>query len=76
MHHHFTNKTGLFVSVLRQIDAELAAEINLIWTAEPDLWLGFRHCFHAYPDAILRPDRRRIMFLDAPALLGVKGLIP
>ena len=74
VHHHFTNKAGLFEAVLRQIDAELGAEIQLIWDAESDHWLGFRRCFHAYLDAILRPDRRRIMFLDAPAVLGVKGI--
>lgn len=74
VHHHFTNKTGLFEAVLRQIDAELGAEIQLIWDAEPDHWAGFRRCFHGYLDAILRPDRRRIMFLDAPAVLGVKGI--
>lgn len=74
VHHHFTNKAGLFEAVLRQIDAELGVEIQLIWDAEPDHWLAFRRCFHAYLDAILRPDRKRIMFLDAPAVLGLKGL--
>lgn len=74
LHHHFTNKAGLFEAVLRQIDAELAAEMEAIWAAEADPWLGFRNCYHAYLDAILRPDRRRIMFLDAPAVLGVKGI--
>jgi AcrR family transcriptional regulator len=74
LHHHFTNKAGLFEAVLRRIDAELAAEMQDVWDATPDPWDGFRACFHVYLDAVLRPDRCRILFQDAPAVLGMKAV--
>ncbi|MFN7695602.1 MAG: TetR/AcrR family transcriptional regulator [Burkholderiales bacterium] len=74
LHHHFGNKAGLFEAVLRQVDAEIAAEMQGVWDASTDAWEGFRACFHAYLDAVLRPDRRRILFQDAPAVLGMKSV--
>lgn len=74
LHHHFGNKAGLFEAVLRRIDAELGAEMNAVWEAAPDRWQGFRACFHVYLDAVLRPDRCRILFQDAPAVLGMKSI--
>jgi AcrR family transcriptional regulator len=74
LHHHFTNKAGLFEAVLRRIDAEIAAELQTEWEANPDPWTGFRACFHIYLNAVLRPDRRRILFQDAPAVLGMKSV--
>lgn len=73
LHHHFTNKVGLFEAVLRQIDAEIGVEIDRIWDSTLDPWLGFQACFHAYLDAVLRRDLRRIVFQDAPAVLGAKA---
>jgi AcrR family transcriptional regulator len=73
LHHHFTNKAGLFEAVLRQIDAEIGAELDVLWDSVPDPWEGFQACFHAYLDAVLRPDLRRILFQDAPAVLGVQA---
>lgn len=74
LHHHFGNKAGLFEAVLRRIDAEIAAEMQAVWEAKTDAWEGFRACFHVYLDAVLRPDRRRILFQDAPAVLGMKSV--
>lgn len=74
LHHHFTNKAGLFEAVLRRIDAEIAAEMQVVWEATPNPWDGFRACFHVYLDAVLRPDRCRILFQDAPAVLGMKSV--
>lgn len=74
LHHHFTNKAGLFEAVLRRIDAEIAAEIQVVWEATPGTWDGFRASFHVYLDAVLRPDRCRILFQDAPAVLGMKSV--
>lgn len=74
LHHHFTNKAGLFEAVLRAVDAEIGAELDRIHDREPDPWQGFRASFHAYLDLALRPDRRRILFHDAPAVLGTRAL--
>ncbi len=74
LHHHFTNKAGLFEAVLRAVDAEIGAELDLIYDAEPDTWRAFRACYHAYLDLALRPDRARILFRDAPAVLGARAM--
>lgn len=74
LHHHFGNKAGLFEAVVRRIDAEIAAELQAVWGARADAWEAFRACFHVYLDAVLRPDRSRILFQDAPAVLGMKSV--
>ena len=74
LHHHFGNKAGLFEAVLRRVDAEIGAELDAICAAEPDPWAAFRRCYHHYLDAALAPDRRRILFQDAPAVLGLKAV--
>lgn len=73
VHHHYGNKAGLFEAVVRAVDAEIGAEIDAAWQADADPWTAFRGCFHVYLDAVMRPDRRRIMFEDAPAVLGAKA---
>lgn len=73
LHHHFTNKAGLFEAVLHAVDAEIMAELDQIYAAEPDRWAALRACFHAYLDLALRPDRRRILFQDAPSVLGTRA---
>jgi AcrR family transcriptional regulator len=74
LHHHFGNKAGLFEAVVRRIDAEIGAEMQAIWETTSDAWEGFRACFHVYLDSVLRPDRSRILFQDAPAVLGLKAV--
>ena len=74
LHHRFGNKAGLFEAVLRRIVAGIGAEIAAIDAAEPDPWRAFCACFHGYLDAVLRPDRARILFQDAPAVLGVQAM--
>ncbi len=73
LHHHFTNKAGLFEAVLARIDTEIEVELDALWDTIPDPWLGFQACFHAYLDAVLRPDLARILFQDAPAVLGTRA---
>ena len=73
-HHHFTNKAGLFEAVLRAVDAEIGQELDRLYEAEQDRWAALRSCFHAYLDLALHPDRRRILFLDAPAVLGTRSI--
>ncbi len=74
LHHHFTNKAGLFEAVLRSIDAELCTELDAIHATHPDAWAAFRACCHAFLDESLKPDRRRILFQDAPMVLGLKAV--
>ena len=74
LHHHFGNKAGLFAAVLRRIDAEIGAETDAAWSAEGDPGAALSACFHHYLDAVQRPDRRRILFHDAPAVLGTRAM--
>lgn len=74
LHHHFGNKAGLFEAVLRRIDAEIGAEMQAAADASTDAWTAFQRCFHVYLDGVLRPDRCRILFQDAPAVLGMKSV--
>lgn len=77
LHHHFTNKAGLFEAVLRRVVEQLGDRLDGSWEGAlaegADRWTAFRRCFHLYLDEALRPDRRRILFLDAPAVLGAKA---
>lgn len=74
LHHHFTNKSGLFEAVFRAVDAEIGLELDLIYDAEPDPWRALRACYHAYLDLALRPDRARILLRDAPAVMGARAM--
>ncbi|MFN3970895.1 MAG: TetR/AcrR family transcriptional regulator [Gemmobacter sp.] len=74
LHHRFGNKAGLFEAVLREVDAELLEEVAQEWDGAKDRWMGFRACYHAYLEAALRPDRRRILFQDAAAVLGTRAI--
>ncbi len=73
LHHHFTNKAGLFEAVLRRMDAEIGDEIEAAWDPKLPSWTAWRACFHQYFDAVLRPDRLRLFFLEGPAILGARA---
>jgi AcrR family transcriptional regulator len=74
LHHHFGNKAGLFEAVLRRLDAEICTLIEAEWSAEPDSWRAFRLWYDRYLDEALHPSRRRILFQDATAVLGLKAI--
>jgi AcrR family transcriptional regulator len=74
LHHHFTNKAGLFAAVVRHIDAEITRETAAAWTTSPDCLTGLRNGLHAYLDATLLPSRCRILFQDMTAVMGMDGI--
>ncbi len=74
LHHHFQNKAGLFEAVFRAVDAEIGHDLDRIYEAEDDPWRGLTACYHAYLDLALSPDRARIMFRDAPAVMGARAM--
>ncbi len=74
LHHHFGNKTGLFRAVILRIDVEISAQIDAVWARRTDPWEGFQACYHSYIDAVLEPERRRIVFRDMPAVMGIEGV--
>lgn len=74
LHHHFQNKAGLFEAVFRAVDAEIGTELDAVYDAQSDPWAGLKACYHAYLDLALRPDRARILFRDAPAVMGARAM--
>lgn len=73
LHHHFTNREGLFEAVVRRIDAELAEGWGAAAAPHADAWAAFRAGFHRYLTDAMDPGRRRILFQDAPAVLGIRA---
>jgi AcrR family transcriptional regulator len=70
LYHHFGGKEGLLEAVVRQINSELAARFEAVWEATPDKRQAFRACCEAYLESALDPEIQRIIFIDAPAVLG------
>ena len=73
LHHHFTNREGLFEAVLRRIDTELAEGWGEAAAPHDDRWTAFRAGCHRYLTDAMDPGRRRILFQDAPAVLGTRA---
>ncbi len=75
LYHHFADKTALFAAVVEAEHAAVAASIEAAGEATPTdpvaaLLAGSQAFFAAMAD----PGRRRIMLLDAPAVLGREAL--
>jgi hypothetical protein len=56
--------------VVRQIDAEMSVRLKDECAREADPWQAFRLFCHSYLRLALEPETRRIVFRDAPAVLG------
>lgn len=70
LYHHFGGKDGLLEAVVRQIDAELGARLEAVWDATPDKRKALRATCGAFLDSALDPETQRILYIDAPAVLG------
>jgi AcrR family transcriptional regulator len=75
LYHHFGSKQGLFLAVVRQLDEELLARIAAASeaasdAAELDPAEQFLRACRAYLEVTLDPGVRRILLLDAPAVLA------
>ena len=68
IYHHFGNKQGLFRAVAEQIEAELLA--RAVSVTDPDPWLQVRRAFDVLIEACATPEIQRIIFLDAPRVIG------
>jgi AcrR family transcriptional regulator len=72
VHHHFGDKRELFVEVFEQVereinDAVVAAALKATSTGLEPFKAGCRQLFELFG----RPDLRRIVLADAPAVLGL-----
>lgn len=70
LYHHFGSKQGLFEAVVKNVQHRLAHAVVAASTADQDLWAAFVAGCHAWLEAATHPAVRRILLLDAPAVLG------
>ena len=74
MYHHFEDKRDLFRAVVEEVEAELdgivLVEARRVLAEASSEWEVFRAGHRAYLDVCMRPDVRRILLLDGPAVLG------
>jgi AcrR family transcriptional regulator len=68
--HHFGTKLGLFRAVVEALETELAEHIATAAMLGDDPMAHLRLGCLAFLDAALDPAVRRIVLLDAPAVLG------
>ena len=74
MYHHFEDKRDLFRAVVEEVEVEVdeivLAEARRVLEETSSQWEAFRRGHRAYLDVCLRPEVRRILLLDGPAVLG------
>ena len=70
LYHHFGDKKGLLRAVIEEIDTEMAERLNEISQHAPTRWQSLVNEWTAYIEMALEPEIQRIMFRDAPAVLG------
>ena len=74
MYHHFEDKRDLFRAVVEEVEAEvdgiILAEARRALEETSSQWEAFRAGHRAYLDACLRPEVRRVLLVDGPAVLG------
>ena len=70
VYHHYASRRGVFESVHRWAQQEVAAEIERATDGITDAWLSLETGSRAFLTASVRDDIRRILLLDGPAVLG------
>jgi AcrR family transcriptional regulator len=70
LYHHFAGKRELLHAVCERIEAELAAGVGDVVVAGAGPLETLRSGADYFLDAALEPEVQRIVFLDAPAVLG------
>lgn len=70
LYHHFGGKEGLFAAVVRALEDDIAARLTTVWNATPDPAAGLSAVCAGWLDLACDPGLQRILFRDAPAVLG------
>jgi AcrR family transcriptional regulator len=73
LYHHFGSKQGLFEAVIADLDARITQRIDAALPAGPPSVAGLAGACRAWLEAMLDPGARRILLLDAPAVLGQRA---
>jgi AcrR family transcriptional regulator len=70
LYHHFNGKSDLFLAVFEDVQREITERIEQAAQTEADLWLNFLAGCRAFLETCLDPHIQRVVFIDAPAVLG------
>ena len=70
MYHHFANKEDLFRAVLMEVEMEVGVRVTEAAMQGTDELDRLRRGCQAFLDTAMDPAVRRIVLLDAPAVLG------
>ncbi|NJN97053.1 MAG: TetR/AcrR family transcriptional regulator, partial [Anaerolineales bacterium] len=70
LYHHFSGKSDLFLAVFEAVQREISQRIEQSAEAAPDGWDAFLAGCRAFLETCLDPQIQRIVFIDAPAVLG------
>src|SRR3954453_11943628 len=70
LYYHFEDKRDLFRAVYAEVDRELVEEVARVALEEADPWRRLIAGCDAFLDACIDPALQRIVFLDAPSVLG------
>jgi len=70
LYYHFEDKRDLFRAVYAVVDRELIQGVAQVALQQEDPWLRLLAGCDAFLDACIDPALQRIVFLDAPSVLG------
>jgi AcrR family transcriptional regulator len=70
LYHHFASKEALFRAVVEELEEEMTTEVATVAMRGTDAAAELRLGCLAFLDACLDPSVRRIVLLEAPAVLG------
>lgn len=70
LYHHFDGKEGLFRAVVEDIQAKIGSQILAAIEGQTDEWKNLVAGCEAFIRASIDPSIRRILLIDAPAVLG------
>ncbi len=70
LYHQFEDKRALFLAVFEQVESQVAQDIAMRAAAEPGPFEALRAGTRLWLDSCLDPEVRRIVLLDAPAVVG------
>jgi AcrR family transcriptional regulator len=74
LYHHFDSKTDVFRAVFEEEERELAARLSEAAGGHRDPWRRFEAGCLEFVDACLDPGHRRIVLIDAVAVLGWEAM--
>ena len=70
LYHHFANKQAVFLAVVEDLEADIGQRLHAAWLTGTDPLDQLRRGCQAFLDAAMDPSVRRVLLLEAPAVLG------